>query len=51
MFAKLAQKNVDHYNVHPLTHTAICIGYGVVAGYVMNKILIKIANPDGTNRW
>jgi hypothetical protein len=45
-FTELSQMNVDHYNDHPVAHTALAVG-GLVAGIVMaRKICRKIVEHN-----
>ena len=46
MFAKLAQKNVDLYDNHPVAHYALRMTYCGVAYVTLTKMLKKIAGAD-----
>lgn len=45
-FTDLAQKNVDHYNDHPVQHNVITAVYAVVALVAVGFICKKIAGAD-----
>lgn len=49
-FEALAQKNVDHYNAHPVQHTAIAVSYLVVGVWMVRRINKRMAKTDAQLR-
>lgn len=45
-FEKLAQANVDHYDNHPVTHTAIAVVSLVGAVVLTRKLAKRISRED-----
>lgn len=49
-FESLAQKNVDHFDAHPVAHTIMVASYGVCAVLLIKRLARKMTKTNADVR-